>query len=321
MISIRQYQMTVSNRTNLENFVREIDQQGLNERDAWPYITDWCASLPAELQQALLRFQYDRNCDALHLRGIPIGEVVTLPTPLNHDRAQHYPVYGFQAICLAISRMLGYAIGFSTQQHGRICNDIVPIRSDENTPNISSGYRYDFDFHNEDAFMMYPPDFFQLSCVRNPTNTPLTISGIDAGNLPASIEERLRRPHFLISPNVVQAGWGAQAAASPVISGPPDHPYIRYNGPSTAVVDGDMQSLSAALDALEETLSKNAQNIEMMSGDVAIVKNHRLCHARRAYPAKCDGTDRWMVRLIIFRSLRLVDAFMSNADFPVIEPI
>jgi L-asparagine oxygenase len=320
MVFIQQCEISASVRKDLERFVQRIDGQDLDEHESYKQLTKWSISLPAELQHSLLHFQYERACDALHIQGIPVGKVAALTTPLNHNNALNYPVYGFQAACLAISRMLGYVVGFKTQQHGRLCNNIVPLEGDENTSNISSGYRYAFDFHNEDAFMAYPPDYFQLACVRNPTDTPLTVSGIDEGDLPGNIEELLRRPQFLIRTNVVQARWEDRISASPVISGPVDHPYLRYNGPRSAAVNGGGSS-AAALRTLSSTLSHKSQDISLKPGDLAIVKNHRLCHARRPYPAKCDGTDRWMVRLIVFRCLWSIESFMPDPDFPIMEPV
>lgn len=320
MVFIRQYKIATSARKDLVRFVERIDGQDLDECDSYKQLTEWSVSLPGELQRSLLHFQYERDCDALHIQGIPVGEVAAFATPLNQNYALKYPVYGFQAVCLAISRMLGYAVGFKTQQHGRLCNNIVSVQGDENTPNISSGYRYAFDFHNEDAFMAYPPDYFLLACVRNPTNTPLTVSGVDQGDLPEGVEELLRRPQFLIKTNVVQARWEDRISASPVISGPVDHPYLRYNGPRSVAVSGENLS-TAALEFLGSTLSQKSQDIPLEAGDLAIVKNHRLCHARRPYPAKCDGTDRWMVRLIVFRSLWSIESFMPDPDFPIMEPV
>jgi L-asparagine oxygenase len=322
MVFLQQYRISDSDHADLERFVLEIDQRGLAEQSAYERVSDWAMSLPINLQRALLRFQYDRACDALHIQGIPVGQLALLETPLNHEPATQYPVYGFQSVCLAISRMLGYVVGFATQQHGRLCNNIVPILSDQDTVNISSGYRHTFDFHNEDAFMQYPPDYFQLACVRNPTDTPLTVSGINAGDLPANVEELLRHPHFLIGTNVVQQQWdGSRASTSSVISGPVDHPYLRYNGSRTIPAGEEYaHSTEAALECLSAKLRYNSRDIALIGGDVAVVKNHRLCHARRPYLAKCDGTDRWMIRLVIFRSLRLVEDFMPDPDFPVMNP-
>ncbi|HEX3782710.1 MAG TPA: TauD/TfdA family dioxygenase [Pseudonocardiaceae bacterium] len=299
----------------LDQLLNEIDLAGCTERDAYKLSTSWAASLPEDLQRAILYFVRCRSVDALVLKGLPVGNISKISTPI--EQGTDRLVGSFEALCMAVAMLYGSPIGYSTQQNGRLLNDIVPVEKQSAVSNHSGGFEHRFGFHTEDSFMQNPPNFIQLGCVRNPTKTPVTISGLGRADTDNMTDSLLREPHFRIGINPGQSGWKSDDAyLGPLLTGPKRHPFLRFNDKETSVLDGEL----ATLKTLERALNKNAVDLALEPGDVAIINNTRLAHARGSYAAKCDGTDRWLLRLVIYRNLDVIHQFIPDAEFPIIHP-
>lgn len=300
---------------NLELFLEELDAAGHTERDAYRLAPKWVAALPEDLRRVILDFALLRTADALLIRGLPIGRIAQAATPVVHGEQRL--IGGFEAISLSVAMMYGNPIGYATQQNGRLINDIVPLEYQADVANHSGGFTNTFEFHTEDAFMPVPPSFIQLACVRNPTATPVVVSGINPGELPTDVDRRLREPSFRIGTNPGQAGWRRNSHYDgPLLSGLTELPFIRYNDATTSSMNGDID----AIHVLQTSLAARATDVTLEPGSIVIVNNSRLAHARRNYEAKCDGTDRWLLRLVTYRNLDIVTDFLRDFNFPIIYP-
>src|SRR5262249_20133062 len=59
-----------------------------------------------------------------------------------------------------------------------------------------------------------------------------------------------------------------------------------------------------ALNALREAATSGTiKAVRLRSGNVLILDNRRCAHGRTRFPARFDGTDRWMLRVYVRRSL------------------
>ena len=270
---VAQFSFTAT--SDLDRLLNEIDLAGCTEREAYKLATSWAASLPEDLQRAILYFVRCQSIDALVLRGLPVGKVSKVSTPI--EQGEDRLVGSFEALCMAVAMLYGSPIGYSTQQNGRLLNDIVPVEKQAAVSNHSGGFEHRFGFHTEDSFMKNPPNFIQLGCVRNPTMTPVTISGLAHADIDNTITSLLREPCFRIGINPGQSGWKPEGAyVGPLLTGPKDHPFLRFNDKETSILDGD----PATLKALERALNKNAVDLALEPGDVAIINNTQLAHAR-----------------------------------------
>ncbi|MEU0794886.1 TauD/TfdA family dioxygenase [Amycolatopsis sp. NPDC005961] len=292
----------------------KIDLAGCAEREACRLAPAWAAALPEGVQRAVLMFARLHLADALVIRRVPLGRIAEDRTPVVHGEARR--LGGFEAMCLAIAYLYGTPVGYATQQKGRMINDIVPLRQQAHVPNHSGGFTEKFKFHSEDAFMASPPNFIQLGCVRNPTKTPLTVSSILPGDIDPESYAALRGSRYRIGVNPGQGGTQLEPYIGAILSSENARPSLRFNDAETACLEpGD-----TTLTSFEEALDRNATDVNLEPGDIVIVNNSRLVHARRPYAAKCDGTDRWLLRLVVYRSIDTVQEMIPDVEFPILHP-
>jgi hypothetical protein len=259
--------------------------------------------------------------DALLIKGVPVGRVSEVPTPLNPPEAPRM-LFGFQAVSLAMVGLLGTPFAYRTQQLGRLVNNIAPLSRALDVANVGIGSGRPFDLHTEDAFMPRGPSYIMLACVRNPGCVPTTVSGLnekDKGDWTTI----LRQPRYIVPTNPGQSGWSDRAGfAGPIVWGREDRPFLRYNAINTRPSPGnDMTIHYRALDTLRKVLERNLEDLDHREGDIAIINNYRLCHARRAFPVRFDGTDRWLLRVVAYRDPADVADFTTYEDYPILEPM
>ncbi|WP_284747726.1 TauD/TfdA family dioxygenase [Amycolatopsis sp. RTGN1] len=296
------------------DLLEKIDSVGCAEREACRLAPAWAAALPEGVQRAVLMLARLHLADALVIRRVPLGRIAKARTPVVHGEARR--LGGFEAMCLAIAYLYGTPVGYATQQKGRMINDIVPLRQQSHVPNHSGGFTEKFKFHSEDAFMASPPNFIQLGCVRNPTKTPLTVSSILPGDIAPEPYAALRSSRYRIGVNPGQGGTQLEPYLGAILGGDNARPSLRFNDAETTCLEpGD-----TSLNSFEETLERNATDVNLEPGDVIIVNNRRLVHARRPYAAKCDGTDRWLLRLVAYRSIDTVQELIPDVEFPILHP-
>lgn len=54
-----------------------------------------------------------------------------------------------------------------------------------------------------------------------------------------------------------------------------------------------------ALDKLLKSIKEHTKEIVLQTGDVLILDNRKLVHGRKSFKAKYDGTDRWLLRMLV----------------------
>ncbi|MFI0419730.1 TauD/TfdA family dioxygenase [Spongiactinospora sp. 9N601] len=305
--------------TVIRRLVERGDDAPLHETEIHRKIAAIGSALPPQLLEALLTFRDGAAGDALCIRGLPTGAMADVPTPDDPINAPR-TLLGLPQVGLGILGVLGLPFAYASQQSGRLVNNIAPMASRADTPHLGIGSGKPFDLHTEDAFMRHPPSYLQLACVRNPTKTPTSLSGFhetDVGDWLAP----LWQPQYMVKTNLAQKLWGDhRLSAGPVVWGGGQRPYLRYNSVNTVAVPDAPQEAAHALDRLRRRLDDNMEDVVLEPGDVLIVNNYRLCHARRAFTAKFDGTDRWLMRAVAYRDPSVVASFIEDAPFPTLSP-
>jgi alpha-ketoglutarate-dependent taurine dioxygenase len=64
--------------------------------------------------------------------------------------------------------------------------------------------------------------------------------------------------------------------------------------------DPDAQS---AFEALAQRVHSHATSVVLGAGDLLVVDNHTTVHARSPFPARFDGSDRWLQRTFVVTDL------------------
>lgn len=96
-----------------------------------------------------------------------------------------------------------------------------------------------------------------------------------------------------------------------------DSPYLSVDPFYMEVPTHDAQACHA-YQALCGALERQLKDIPLSPGEILFIDNCRAVHGRRPFPARYDGTERWLKRVNITRDLRKSRAYRMTADSRVI---
>ncbi|MEV8638675.1 TauD/TfdA family dioxygenase [Streptosporangium sp. NPDC051023] len=214
--------------------------------------------------------------------------------------------------------LLGDAIGWTTQQDGHILTDVLPVAGFENG-DVSSSSHKELSWHTEDAFSPFRADYVGLYCLRNPDDTPTTLSFADVAALPGRVRETLAQRRFLIRAddahdmNLASGGDASGEEAVALLVGPAEAAVLRADRDCTEVIPGDDQAREA-LEVLFAQLDANLYDLRLAQGDLCFVDNRNVVHGRRSFRPRYDGRDRWLRRVNVTVDLRRTRPGRSDSD-------
>jgi len=258
--------------------------------------------LPKRIRRELYEFKLFESSPGICIRHNPVRSESIGPTP-DHIPSREEKLYITREEMLHVlyASLLGEVFAWSSIQNGNIINEVIPLRENEEKP-MSSGSRYFFGFHTEDAFHQYSGDYFGLMCLRNPARTATVISTLGAADLDDETKRILSEPRFTVGANIAHS-VAKVSDKVPILFGHKDSPYLRINLNADPEVENDGEA-QAALEKLVMTLNKNACEVVLDRGDCFYLDNFRAVHGRAPYTPSYDGQDRWLKRLYITSYLR-----------------
>jgi L-asparagine oxygenase len=261
--------------------------------------------LPRRVRQVFYRFKREEAAPVLHVTDNPVLLGGAGPTPTTYVEVEPgFELNDAQILHGLYGSLLGEPIGFTSQRQGSIYNTIVPMPQLAETANSSSGSRYEFGFHVEDAFHPARADFIGLLCMRNYERAATTISCIDGIDLAPDEREALFQPRFRIGHNPIHTTAGVVTEdLLPVLFGRRERPYVRVN---FAALDlEEYHGLERrALDKLLHHFECNRVALVLQGSEFVYVDNYRCVHARDAYDARFGPEARWLVRVVFTSDLR-----------------
>ena len=285
------------------------------------------SSLPDRVFELTRALHYREDSPACLIRGFPIDDAEIGPTP-THWRDKKLGVTDLPDLWLVlVSAQLGDLVCWQSIQDGRLVNGIHPIAEQHDH---QTGHSSDvlLDLHIEDAFHEHRCDNLALLCLRNPDSTATTIAGIDSVDLSDPEFDVLFEPHFLIEAddehkrNLAALGLSVgdlQPVATPVLYGSRDSPYIRLDPPYMSAIP-DNAHAERSLNELIRRFADSVVDVVLEPGDLLLVDNHRALHGRRPFPARYDGTDRWLRRATTVRDLRRSRGHRSSPTDRAMQP-
>ncbi|OLR92214.1 TauD/TfdA family dioxygenase [Actinokineospora bangkokensis] len=242
-----------------------------------------------DLDDALVELRTRRGVAAVVARSGPVGEP-DVPTPEHWRAAPALPEH--DAHLRAVTAGLGTPTCWATLQDGRLVQDVLPIRGQEDQQ-TGHGSRDELTFHVEDSFSDDRCDVLALLCLRNPDRVPTTVATV--GSLdPAGLDvAALAGPHFHIRPDPehLRADPGLTARTRPVLE---DGPRLRTD---PAFTEADPGRPAAALAELHDQLARALTPIALTPGDVLLIDNRRAVHGRAPFTPRYRGADRWLRKL------------------------
>lgn len=287
--------------------------------------------LPKRLKKFLLDFKLQEgHKGACVVSGFPVDNKEIGKTPSHwENRSENPSTLKKEFFFFLCGSLVGDPFGWSTQQNGHIMHDLSPIKKYE-TEQVGASSKGNLEWHTEDAFHEYRPDYIGLMCMRNPTQTPTTMSSVADVKLTKEQIQILSEPHFTIRPDIShleehQSKVGRDTLdvstrdslddsyhgmdernenpdKIPVLFGDLSSPYLRID--PAYMNPAEDESAAKALDVLIQQLDQNLHGVTLTAGDVCFFDNYRVVHGRPPFEAKYDGNDRWMKRLNVTRDLR-----------------
>jgi L-asparagine oxygenase len=275
--------------------------------------------LPVRVQEHLNRFRRKETGVAV-ISGHAIDDVSVGPTPSHWNQLPHpSPTLDQDLLLVLYGALLGDVFGWATQQDGRMVHDVMPIKENEGQQ-LGTAADILLSWHTEDAFHPHRPDWVVLACIRNPTGTATTIASADDLRLSAEDVRVLFEPRFRILPdnshlprhNSTRGSTDfstieemlANPPAIPLMWGDPAHPYMRADESFWGVADPTDTEAIAVLQRFAEEVERRLHDIVLRAGDFCFLDNYKVVHGRKPFPARYDGTDRWLKRVCITRDLR-----------------
>jgi Fe(II)/alpha-ketoglutarate-dependent arginine beta-hydroxylase len=291
--------------------------------------------LPLRIRKFVNDFRLKESADAAVcvISGYPIDNQKIGLTPFDRgSKSDTQRTLEEQMLLVLLGSLLGDPVGWSTQQAGHIVHDISPVKGQENDQTGSSSNEELF-FHTEDAFHPYRGDYLGMMCLRNQNQAATTLASNQIiSRLTKDQISRLFEPRFVIRPDASQfekhrfakvdelseddfekflqysdakiSKMNNRPEPTAIFFGDPASPYIRVD--CHVYMDALDDEAEAAIQAFNRAVHEAQIELELKAGEICFIDNFRAVHGRKPfnYPAKYDGTDRWMKRVNITRDIR-----------------
>ncbi|MGW6593791.1 TauD/TfdA family dioxygenase [Streptomyces globisporus] len=262
--------------------------------------------LPDGMRKMVLDFGSDAESSGYCiLRGVSVGELPKTPQAHEAHVLDGHPTNG---TLMLVADLLGSLTGYQDEKSGALFHDVHPVRGEEDR--IENSGSVAFDFHTENVHHPLRPDYLGLLCLRQDHDqiAATRVSSVrDA--LPLLTDDEvaeLRKPQFhsLYPTSFTRNTTGPRPSAGPhpVIFGPADRPFMRFNSHNT---QGDHPPARAALRSLATALERVCRDLVLAPGDLVVLDNHVVVHGRTAFTPRYDGQDRWLRRFYSLRSAPL----------------
>ncbi len=266
---------------------------------------EWLASarrascrLPVKLLEALRDFRHDPGPDAvLLLHGFPIRDEDLPATPTVAESVATHATPSASMLAMT-NAQLGELVAFRAEKSGALIQDVVPVPHREQDQSNAGSVL--LQMHVENAFHPHRPDMVALLCLRGDRDGrgALTVASIRNALPLLSPKARkvLATRSFVTEPPPSFGTGAALASDHAVLDGDFDDPDLQVDFFSTKPLD---EMAAAAMNELAEALQAVTQQVELRSGDMAILDNRLTVHGRTAFSPYYDGRDRWLQRAFV----------------------
>lgn len=256
--------------------------------------------LATDISAALARITAGHPAGAIVLRGLPTGEIPPTPTavpaPPKADRTS-------ETILFAVASWLGEPVGYVQEGDGGVVQDLYPLAGAAGRQ-VSTSSTVQLAFHTETAFHPHKPRYVLLLCLRGDPGAATTLCSAHAvmALLPGATIELLQEPRFRTG---VDESFGAGSAwlsePAPVLRRD-DAGRIEFTFDDELTIGTDAGA-ELALRNVSDSIAVAQTSLVLEAGDLLIIDNHVAVHGRSPFPARYDGTDRWLQRTFVVESL------------------
>jgi alpha-ketoglutarate-dependent taurine dioxygenase len=230
------------------------------------------------------------------VRGVPVGDVPE--TPLTPTAAVGRNPVSERSL-LTAAAVLGEAVGYLPEQGGALVQNLLPT-PDSADRQTSTSSAVGLAFHTETAFHPHLPRYLVLLCLRGDPAAATTWCTVDDALVVLSDETvaTLREPRFRcgVDESFTDGRPAGLMPPAPVVWGDPEAPCWTFD--ADLMVGTDLEA-QGALEALALAVRDHQRSVVLEAGDLLVLDNQLVVHGRSPFPARFDGTDRWLQRAFV----------------------
>lgn len=263
----------------------------------------YAQELPRDLRQFFHEFTTHEIADAISVKTGDFFDSSMIDTPAQYEELNSNYIYNDIQIAHALmASLIGTPVGYSSQRDGRRLNNIIPTQGLESVPNSSSGSKYDFGFHTEDAFHEFKGDYLGLVCIRNFEMAVTSFVSINEMKLTPLLKSALFKMDYVIGNNPIhELPVDHKHPRNSILYGSWERPYMRINVNNTLGID---RNANYALDEFVQVMNSARERVILEAGEFFYLDNLYTAHARDAYIPNWGSRARWLSRFIISKDVR-----------------
>nr|AKC92630.1 Fe(II)-dependent 2-oxoglutarate dioxygenase [Amycolatopsis sp. SANK 60206] len=263
--------------------------------------------LPEHIGRALDEFNVGGNQNGyLSLKGLPVEPDDELPpTPTTTPPPADRELLNMEAMLAIVGRRLGlhtaYDQGYGNRRAREVLHELYPTPDAHPLSGETSSTQ--LEYHSDLYHHALQPQYIILSCSRGDhEGKAATLVGSIRNALPLLSDEVIERLFERKFARPVGISHGDRIEDSSSLAyvkplyGDRDDPFLGFD---RSVLRADEQADKEALAELDSTLDSVAKAVRLGAGDLLIIDNLRVAHARTPFEARWDGKDRWLHRAYV----------------------
>lgn len=264
--------------------------------------TQYRGITPIFLKEVLRKFFLETDVDILVIKDIPID--VTDSTPVDIFLPEYKKGRLSENILLLLSSELGTPFAIDSENNGNMIHNIYPVREYSETQSSKSSKSF-LTAHTELSCLERPPDYLILLGLRE-SHYEVVTPVIKLDELLSYLDEKekslLTKPLFITRIDESMRSEDLRNSTTKKFSimkhDENGTNLWRYDVEYVEGTDKASKALVAKIRLIHETLFRD---VIIAAGEVVIVKNAKVAHGRKPFPALYDGTDRWIQRINVYK--------------------
>jgi len=278
--------------------------------------------IPERLARTLIAFRKNSNeYGTLLFRSLSVDATLP-PTPADGRICLNKPTSMSESSLAMLMMWLGEPIAYQDEKEGALIQNVCPVLGQENRQeNTGSVY---LEFHTEDGFHPFKPDFVGLLCLKADHNNIARTGTASIRKILRNLDKEtisvLRKPLYhirLASSFTKDLTTVNYSSLLSILSGDQSEPELCMDGHAMEAITPEAEQ---AMEALEAALKEALIEVALVPGDLLIIDNRVAAHTRTAFQPRYDGQDRWLQRMFVvqdFRRSRMGRPAGSHACFPL----